>query len=124
MKKVFLGVTLLSLLTMMMVPAAIVLGAVEQPTESLPTKTQLGTLPTKTGIESILEAVVNWVFAIMVVVGTIFIILAGFQFVTAGGDPEKVSEARMKLIWGIAGFGVAVLARAILPLVKSLLGIT
>ncbi len=123
MKKFISTISLVAVLMFLFMPAFI-FSAVSNPTESLPTKEQVSGLSDKAGIEAVLNSIVNWVFAVMVVVGTIFVILAAFQFVTGGGDPAKVAEARQKLIWAILGFAVAVLARAILPLVKSLLGIT
>ncbi|MDO8577526.1 MAG: hypothetical protein Q7R55_01515 [Candidatus Wildermuthbacteria bacterium] len=118
MKKLFFAVSAISLLAMPFVVAADITGpAVDKlPTQGLP--------DTGVKLEALITAVVNWVFAIFVAIGVIFIVMAGLQFVTGGGDPAKVSEARQKLIWAIAGFAVALLARAIKPLIISLLGLS
>lgn len=119
MKKFISIVGSLFLLTVLIAPVLVMAAdTVQDPTNILP-----ATSPDKLFIEGLLDSIINWVFAIMVVVGTIFIVLAAFQFVTGGGDPAKVAEARMKLIWAVLGFAVAILARGVQPLVKSLLGI-
>lgn len=122
MKKILSIAAILSFAAVLAVPVLVVGDVVPvEPSNTLPTTN----LPdTKAEIEATLNAIVNWVFAIMVVVGVIFVVLAAFQFVTGGGDPAKVAEARQKLIWAVLGFAVAVLARAILPLVKSLLNVS
>lgn len=126
MKK-FLSITVsLFVLAMLIVPVVAVFAdettAAQAPVDPSDTIPDLNA--DKTYIENLMDSVVNWVFAVMITVGTIFVVLAALQFITGGGDPAKVGEARQKLIWAILGFAVAVLARAILPLVKSLLGFT
>lgn len=54
----------------------------------------------------------------------IFLVYAGFLFVTAGGDEKKLDTAKTTFYWSIIGaavlLGSSVLARAIVDLVKSL----
>ncbi len=68
--------------------------------------------------------VTNIVFTALVVFAIIYIILAGFQFVTAGGDPAAVLQARSKLIYAAIGIIVALLARAIPVVLSQALGLT
>jgi hypothetical protein len=75
-------------------------------------------------IEKLVNTVINWVFFAFVAVSIVFIIMAGMQFITGGGNPDTVSEARMKLIWAAVGIGIALLARGFVPVIKSLLGET
>src|SRR3989344_5212745 len=53
--------------------------------------------------------VTNIVFTALVVFAIIYIILAAFQFVTAGGDPAGVLQARSKLIYAAVGVIIALL---------------
>lgn len=54
----------------------------------------------------------------------IFIVYAGFLFVTAGGDEKKLETAKTTFYWTMIGaavlLGSSALARAIVDLVKSL----
>ena len=55
-------------------------------------------------------------------VAVIFIVLAGLQFITAGGNPDAISEARTKLMYAAVGIAVALLARAVPFVISSILG--
>lgn len=68
--------------------------------------------------------VTNVVFTALIVFAIIYIILAAFQFVTAGGDPAAVLQARSKLIYAAVGIIVALLARAIPVVLSAALGLT
>ena len=74
-------------------------------------------------IIDIIKNIVNWVFTIFLAISALFIILAAFQFLTAGGDSSKVSAARDKLLYAAIGIGVAVLSRAIVPIVRNILNL-
>lgn len=69
-----------------------------------------------------LDSIVNWVFTILLVVAALFIVLAAFTFVTAGGDPEKVNTARNQVLYAIIGVAVAFLARGLVALVRTIVG--
>jgi hypothetical protein len=70
----------------------------------------------------LVDVATNWVFAIFVVLSIIFVLLAAFQFVTAGGEATKVGEARQKLIWASVGIIIALLAKGLVPVVRSIIG--
>ncbi|KKU86421.1 MAG: hypothetical protein UY15_C0010G0016 [Parcubacteria group bacterium GW2011_GWA2_47_9] len=66
--------------------------------------------------------ITNWIFSILLIVAVIFILLAAFQFVTAGGNATAVQEARQKLLYAAIGVIVAVAAKGIVTVAKSVLG--
>lgn len=74
-------------------------------------------------IVDIIKNIVNWVFTIFLGISALFIIMAAFQFLTAGGDSSKVSAARDKLLYAAIGIAVAVLSRAIVPIVRNILNL-
>jgi hypothetical protein len=51
----------------------------------------------------------------------IIIIIAGFLFLTSGGDPEKVRTAKRMIFWAIIGLAIVVLARGIISVIKGIL---
>ena len=69
---------------------------------------------------SVVEGLTNWLFVILLVFAVIFIVLAGFQFIAGGGDPQQVAQARTKLIWAAVGIAVALLARGIPAAISNL----
>jgi len=70
-----------------------------------------------------LDSIINWLFGILIVVAIIFFIIAAFQFVTGGGDPEKVDSARKMVLYGIIGLIVAIFARGLIPFVCNVFGV-
>ena len=79
-------------------------------------------ITTAEGFIQAMRVLTDWLFVILTVVAVIFIVLAGLQFITGGGDPQAVSQARNKLLWGAVGIAVAVLARGLETAVRSLIG--
>ncbi len=73
---------------------------------------------------AVVDVITNWIFAGFVAVAVIMVILAALQFVREGGNPEKMSEARQKLIWAAVGVGVALMAKGFVPVIRSILGAT
>lgn len=70
----------------------------------------------------IIDTITNWIFAGFVALAVIMVLLAAFQFIREGANPEKMSEARMKLIWAAVGIMVALVSRGFVPIIKSILG--
>ena len=62
----------------------------------------------KTGTE-----VLNIALVVIGIVAVLFLILYAFQYITAGGDPEKAKKARSGIINAIIGIIVAALAFSI-----------
>ncbi len=72
---------------------------------------------------SIIDTITNWIFAIFTVLTIIFVLLAAFQFVTAGGDAVKVGEARQKLIWASVGIIIALASKGLVPVIRNIVGV-
>lgn len=62
----------------------------------------------------------NWIFAIFVAISVIFIVMSAFEFVTAQGDPAKVTKARMSLIYAVIGIALALLAAGIPQVLRNI----
>lgn len=79
----------------------------------------VGTMPNVNVIAAV-NSVINWLFAILLIVAVIFILLAGFSFVTASGDPAKVGVARNYVLYALIGVAVAFLAKGLVYLVGAI----
>lgn len=60
----------------------------------------------------------NVIMPIAAVAVVLYIIWAGFKFVTAQGNPKKIEEARDNLLWALIGAGILLGAAAISEVVK------
>jgi len=119
MKKVF-AVSLLALVLAVTAGGVASAQVVEPPTIFGRTAIPTGITSPSAFVTSI-QTLTDWLFIILLVVSVIMIVLAGFQFVTGGGDPTQVSAARTKLIWAAVGIGVALLARGLPSAVANLI---
>jgi hypothetical protein len=66
--------------------------------------------------------VFSWMFYFLIALAVVFIVVAAFKYLTAGGDAEKVKGAGQTLLYAAIAVGVALLARAIPLIVASFLG--
>ncbi len=73
------------------------------------------------GIWNIINTIVKWVYWFFFAMAVLFIILAAFSYLTAGGDPGKVKKANNQLIYAIVAVAVALIAYGIEALVRSAL---
>ncbi|WP_374536270.1 pilin [Micromonospora aurantiaca (nom. illeg.)] len=64
----------------------------------------------------------TWVMGILAAVATLFLVLAGVYWATAGGDPVQVDKAKGALKNALIGYGLAVLAPILLEVVQGIVG--
>jgi len=74
-------------------------------------------------VMEVLNRVADGLFAILLVVTAIAIILAAYYFVTAAGEPDKVKKARDFVIYALVGLLVAFLAKGLVYLVATIVGV-
>jgi len=60
-----------------------------------------------------INTVVKWLVTFLIVLSAIFIAMAGFNYVTSGGDEGKISKAKTQLTYGLVGVAIAALAYAL-----------
>lgn len=71
----------------------------------------------------IFDAIFYLLWPIFAAYAVIMFIIAGFQFLTARGEPAEVAKARQSVVYGMVGVAVGVLAFSIPFIVKGLLGV-
>ncbi|HEY9583043.1 MAG TPA: pilin [Candidatus Paceibacterota bacterium] len=70
-------------------------------------------------IEKVLEVLIQIGIPVLVV----FIVYAGFLFVTAQGNEKKIEDAKSALFWAVIGGAVLVGAKVIATVVKQTVGV-
>ena len=73
-------------------------------------------------IQEFLVAILNIIIVIATPIVVIFIILAGFKYVTARGNPAKITEATQALTYAIIGGVLIIGAIAIARIIGNLVG--
>jgi hypothetical protein len=81
-----------------------------------------GTLATTINIPTLADTITNWVFGLILVIATVLIFYSAFLYMTSAGDEEKVKSAKNFIIYAIIGIAIAFFAKAIVAIVKSLIG--
>ena len=81
----------------------------------------LPTSPVKGDLLQAIGHIVNFAVGFVGVIGVIFLVLAGYTYVTANGDESKIESAKRIIIWAAVGIGVALASIAIVTVVQRVL---
>lgn len=65
------------------------------------------------------DDIMGWVFILVVGVSIIVIIIAGINYITSRGDPQKTAAAKNTIIYAIVGIVIAALATSIIRLIAG-----
>ena len=79
------------------------------------------TLPSSP-LNQTLDTVASYVIGILVLVAVFYIIRAGYEFVTANGDQEKISQARSSIMYAAIGIIIALIAKGIVNFIVGAIG--
>jgi len=113
MKKILASLTLGILLLPVLAGAQV--NPVQPGTGSVPNQSQ--------DVFTVISTIINWLFYILLIAAVFIVIWAAFTFLTAAGDPEKVAKARNLILYAVVAIVVAFLAKAIILLVASAIGV-
>ncbi|MBI3341609.1 hypothetical protein HY024_00640 [Candidatus Curtissbacteria bacterium] len=90
------------------------IGTVDTPGGSLPTVKNPNTF-----VANFIRTLILLILIIAFVIATIWMIIAGMQFIFAGGDPKNISTAWSRIYWGIIGLVVVLASFAIIKMVET-----
>jgi len=72
-------------------------------------------------ILSALGNIAGYLYTAFFIVAIIFIIIAGFNFLTAQGDAEKIKSARRQIYWAAVAIAIVLISVAADQIIKQLL---
>ena len=127
MKKIIPGLILISLLALLVVPVTLKAQAMietctirnsKTPTVSGCSGLGVGSTPSYADyaiccLMDKIYQVTDWIFVILMALVIIFVLYGGFLILTAGGSEEKVTKGKTYITYALAGFVIAILARAL-----------
>ena len=73
--------------------------------------------PVPSDIMSLVRRIIGWILLIAGIVAVIYLIYGGYQYLTAGGDPERATKAKTTIINAIIGIIIIALSYAIYTVV-------
>lgn len=81
--------------------------------------------PTVLGDEDLITtitSIINVALGLLGIIAVVIVLIGGFKWMTAGGNEEKVTEARKLIISGVIGIAIILSAYAIASFVINRLG--
>lgn len=84
--------------------------------------------PSASGITSVadfydvIQIAARWLVVFGIIIGAVFVIIGGIQYMTSGGDEEGTKGAKAKIIGGLIGIAIVLLAYAVVNIVGSFFG--
>jgi len=71
----------------------------------------------------LIEAIINFIYNVALVLAPLFIVIAGFYFVTAAGNPAQIETAKKIILYTLIGFLIILLARGLIAVIQSVFGV-
>ena len=73
--------------------------------------------------EVIVDNLIDFIFKIAIVLAPLMIVIGGVLFLTSEGSTEKIARAKNLIVWAAIGFLIVLLAKGIMGVIESILGI-
>ncbi|MBX7267567.1 hypothetical protein KIF24_17025 [Micromonospora sp. Llam7] len=73
-------------------------------------------------IPEVIAGLELWIMGILAAVATLFLVIGGLRYMTAGGDPAQAEQAKGNFKAALAGYALAILAPVILQVLQGILG--
>jgi hypothetical protein len=73
-------------------------------------------------LPEVISGITAWIMGILAVVATLFLTVGSLRYMSAGGDPAQVEQAKGNFKSALIGYALAVLAPGILAILQSILG--
>jgi TRAP-type C4-dicarboxylate transport system permease small subunit len=70
-------------------------------------------------VTSILSTIIGWFLLVAGAIAVIYLIWAGYTYITSAGDPEKATKARNSILYAAIGIVVIVLSYVIVNTVAK-----
>lgn len=83
----------------------------------------IGGFATFSCLEDIFTNVLHYAIAGAAIASFIMILMGGFSWLTSGGDPKHLEQARDKITYGIAGLVIMILVWFILKFLSTFTGV-
>jgi hypothetical protein len=73
-------------------------------------------------IPQVINGITGWIMGIIALVATLFLTVGALRYMSAGGDPAQVEQAKGNFKSALIGYALAVLSPVILRVLQGILG--
>ena len=113
MKKVLISLTLINLLLVPTIGLAQTTGSGGEHGIETPGQEDVEMM-------DVIGSITNCLFVILLIVATIFVMIAGYNLVTSAGDPEKVAKVRLFVLYALIGVLIGFAAKGLVILIERI----
>lgn len=71
--------------------------------------------------EELINTIINFIFWVAIAIAPVVIIIAGFYFLTSGGDPEKLRKAKQIILFTFIGLLIVLSGKGIISLIRQII---
>lgn len=103
MKKIFFGILTVSLL----IPFAIQAVTIPNPLKA-------------DTFEDLLNSIIDFIFYLALGITPLMIVIAGFYFITAEGNPAKIETGKTLIKWALIGLIIVICAKGLIQLLQEI----
>ena len=68
--------------------------------------------------------IINFALSLIIPIAIIAVVIAGYQYITSGGDSGQMEKAKTNLTWIVVGLAVIIFAKALIIFILSQLGVS
>jgi len=76
-------------------------------------------VPDNLDIYTVIDNIIDFLFTALIAAAVIAILIAGFMFITAAGDPAKFHKAQLMVLYAIIGIVVAICSLAVTDFIRG-----
>ena len=73
-------------------------------------------------LAGLIDKVGGYMYMILLALGVIFLVYAGYVFLFANGDDNEVAKAKKIILYSVVAIAIAILARGIVALTQNVVG--
>jgi hypothetical protein len=73
-------------------------------------------------LPEVITGIQGWIMGILAAIATMFFVIGGLRYMTAGGDPAQVEQAKGNFKSAAIGYALAVLAPVLLQILAGIVG--
>jgi magnesium-transporting ATPase (P-type) len=73
--------------------------------------------------DKLIDAFINFIFWVGMALAPIMVLIAGFNLMTAAGDPKKVDTAKKILLYTAVGLAIILMAKGLIGILNQVLGV-
>lgn len=71
----------------------------------------------------LLNSIIDFIFVLSFPIATIMILVAGFYFITARGEPERIETAKKIITWALIGLVIVIASKGLVKLLGEIIGV-